>query len=288
MLKKILVGAATVGILTLPTISYADTAVGDSIVTLGENLTEDQKDTVLKELDPPKDAQTITVSNEEEHKYLDGVVPAAQIGTKALSSAMITYTESGSGIVVQTNNISAITPEMYSNALITAGLSDANISITAPFSVSGTAALTGIMKAYEVSSGEEINEDVQKVANEEMVTTAELGQDIGEEEAVSLVATVKEEIAAATPANTEELTTLIEDTATDMGISLSDTELQSLVSLFDKMMDLDIDWDQVSNQLSETKDAIEEFVNAESTQNFFGKMIDFFKKIVDGIMSLFQ
>lgn len=288
MFKKMLIGVATVGILTLPTISYADTAVGDSIVTLGENLTEDQKSTVLKELDPPKDAQTITVSNEEEHKYLDGVIPTAQIGTKALSSAMITYTESGSGIIVQTNNISTITPEMYSNALITAGLKDANISITAPFSVSGTAALTGIMKAYEVSSGTEINEDVQKVANEEMVTTAELGQEIGEEEAVSLVATVKEEIAQAAPASTEELTTLIQDTATEMDISLTDTELQNLVTLFDKMIDLNIDWDQIGNQLEETKNAVSEFVNAESTQNFFEKMWSFFLKIVDGIKSIFQ
>lgn len=283
-----LVGVATVGILTLPTISYADTAVGDSIVTLGENLTDDQKDTILKELDPPKDAQTITVSNEEEHKYLDGVIPSAQIGTKALSSAMITYTESGSGIIVQTNNISTITPEMYSNALITAGLKDASISITAPFSVSGTAALTGIMKAYEVSSGEEINEDVQKVANEEMVTTAELGENIGEDEAVSLVATVKEEIATTVPTSTEELTTLIEDTATDMGVSLTDTELQNLVSLFDKMIDLNIDWDQVSTQLEDTKNAVSEFIHSESTQNFFDKMMNFFHKIIDGIKSIFQ
>ena len=39
---------------------------------------------------------------------------------------------------------------MYINALATAGVKDASVYVTAPFSVSGTPALTGIIKAYEV------------------------------------------------------------------------------------------------------------------------------------------
>ena len=38
------------------------------------------------------------------------------------------------------------------------------------------------MKAYEISSGEAIDDDVKKIANEEMVRTAELGEEIGDEE----------------------------------------------------------------------------------------------------------
>lgn len=68
---------------------------------------------------------------------------------------------------VQTHNISRITDEMYLNALMTAGVKDAKVYVTAPFEVSGTAALTGLMKAYETTSGEKISEDVKKVANEE-------------------------------------------------------------------------------------------------------------------------
>ena len=41
----------------------------------------------------PKDATIITVSNAEEHKFLEGIVPKAQIGTRAISSSMITYTK---------------------------------------------------------------------------------------------------------------------------------------------------------------------------------------------------
>ncbi|MGQ3339185.1 DUF1002 domain-containing protein, partial [Staphylococcus aureus] len=78
----------------------------------------------------------------------------SQIGTKAISSASITLGEKDSGLNITTNNINWVTDEMYTNALITAGVKDAKIYITAPFEVSGTAALTGILKAYEVQSGE--------------------------------------------------------------------------------------------------------------------------------------
>ena len=45
--------------------------------------------------------------------------------------------------------------------LITAGVKDAEIQITAPFKVSGTAALTGLMKAYETTSNKQIPEEVK-------------------------------------------------------------------------------------------------------------------------------
>src|SRR5699024_11368658 len=115
--------------LSLPLSAYADVVEGDSIITLGENLTPQQKEAILKEMQAPTDANIITVSNAEEHKYLDGTIPASQIGTRAISSAKITYSKEGTGLVVQTNNIKWVTAEMYTNALITAGLKDANIYV---------------------------------------------------------------------------------------------------------------------------------------------------------------
>ncbi len=62
----------------MPTASFADIIEGESIVTLGENLSEQQKQDLLKEMKAPKDATIITVSNAEEHKFLEGIVPKAQ------------------------------------------------------------------------------------------------------------------------------------------------------------------------------------------------------------------
>lgn len=165
MKTKLLALLLAVTVFMMPTASFADIIEGESIVTLGENLSEQQKQDLLKEMKTPKDATIITVSNAEEHKFLEGIVPKAQIGTRAISSSMITYTKPGSGLIVRSKNINWVTDAMYTNALITAGVKDAEIQITAPFKVSGTAALTGLMKAYETASNKQIPEEVKKVAN---------------------------------------------------------------------------------------------------------------------------
>ncbi|WP_242219131.1 DUF1002 domain-containing protein [Bacillus cereus group sp. BfR-BA-01380] len=288
MKTKLLALLLAVMVFLIPTASYADVIEGESIVTLGENLTDQQKQQLREEMKAPKDAQIITVSNAEEHKYLDGVVPNAQIGTKAISSSMITYTKKGSGLVVQAHNINWVTDAMYTNALITAGVKDANIYITAPFKVSGTAALTGLMKAYETAAKKEIPEEVKKVANEEMVQTAKLGDQIGNDKAVQLVAKVKEEIAKEQPKTKEDLRSLIKKIADQLGITLTDEQLDNLVSLFDKMKNLNIDWNQVSSQLNKAKEHVSAFLGSEQGQGFLEKLKGVFASFIDFIKSLFK
>lgn len=289
MLKqKILAFTLSMGLIAMPLSVLADSVPGETIVTLGQNLTETQKKALLSEMGAPADARTVTVSNQEEHKYLDGTVPKAQIGTRALSSAMITIGEKNTGIIVQTNNISWVSNAMYTNALITAGLKDANIVITAPFEVSGTAALTGIMKAYELSSGEAIPEEVKKVANEEMVKTAKLADTVGNEKAVQLVAQVKEEIAKNPNMTTDELKDLVNRLADELGINLTSDQMASLMALFEKMKDLNINWDQVGDQLTKAKEQISDFLNSEQGQSFIQKLKDFFSALFDAILSFFK
>ncbi|MGX1900858.1 DUF1002 domain-containing protein [Thermolongibacillus altinsuensis] len=270
-----------------PTISAADAVEGDVIVTLGENLTEQQKQQVLKEMNAPENAEIITVSNAEEHKYLGDVIPKGQIGTKAISSSMITIGAPGSGLEVETNNINWVTKEMYMNALITAGVKDAKIYITAPFPVSGTAALTGLMKAYEVSSDKVIPDEVKKVANEEMVKTAQLGKSIGNDQAVALLAGIKEEIAKNAPKTDEDLRAIIERVAKDLGITLTEDEINSLISLFNKMKNANIDWNQVNDQLAKAKDRLSAFLQSEEGQTFMQRIADILREIWNAIKSAF-
>lgn len=289
MLKqKLLAFTLSMGLLAMPFTVFADSVPGETIVTLGQNLSENQKESLLKEMGAPSDARMVTVSNQEEHKYLDGTVPSSQIGTRALSSAMITIGKKNTGLVVQTKNITWVTNAMYTNALITAGLKDADIYITAPFEVSGTAALTGIMKAYELSSGEVIPDAVKKVANEEMVKTAKLGDSVGSEKAVQLVAKVKEALAKNPNMSSDELRALINKISKDLNITLTDEQMNSLMNLFEKMKDLNINWDQVGNQLSKAKEKISNFLNSDEGQSFISKLKAFFSALFDAIVSLFK
>lgn len=287
-MKKMMVLVMLALMLISPIRSFADAAPGDMIVTLGQDLTEQQKNMLLAEMNAPQNVQIVTVTNQEEHQYLGKYVSSSLIGTKAISSAAVTIAEPGSGISVKTNNITWVTKEMYVNALITAGVKDANIYITAPIPVSGTAALTGIIKAYEISAGTTIPESVKQAANQEMVQTATLGNSIGDKNAADLVAKIKDDIAKNKPANDQELRSIIENDAKQLGITLSESQIQSLMDLFNKMKDLNINWNQVSDQLHKAKDQVTNFLESPRGQSFLDKLKQFFISLIDAIKSIFS
>ncbi|WP_017728340.1 DUF1002 domain-containing protein [Halalkalibacterium ligniniphilum] len=274
--------------LLLPALVLADAAPGDVIVTLGEDLSEQQKQQILNEMDVPENVEVIYVTNEEEHQYLGNYISRSQIGSNALSSSKITLTEPGSGINVETNHITWVSEGMYANAMITAGVEDADVYVTAPFNVSGTAGLTGIIKAYEIAANIEIPEEQKQVANEELVRTGELADKIGVEQATELMNEIKEEIANNPVETEEDLRDLIRRVAERLGITLTDEELNGLVSLFMRMQNLNIDWNQVQDQISQVRDNLDEFLNREDTQSFIQSFLDLINQIIDSIRGLFN
>ncbi|MCL7747205.1 DUF1002 domain-containing protein [Halalkalibacter alkaliphilus] len=274
--------------LMLPTFVLADAIPGDVIITLGEDLSETQKQALLDEMGATQDDTIIYVTNEEEHQYLGNYISASRIGTNALSSSKITLGEEGAGLAVESNNINWVSDEMYANALITAGVEDADIYITAPIPVSGTAALTGLIKAYEIATEIEIPEEQKQIANEELIRTGELSDSIGMEEATELMNRIKEEIANNPVETEEDLRELIRRVAAELGITLTDEELNGLVSLFMRMKDLNIDWNQVQDQISRVRDNLGEFLNREDTQGFIKNFLDLINRLIDSLRGLFS
>jgi uncharacterized protein YpuA (DUF1002 family) len=284
--KWILIGLLL--FLLIPIKALADAAVGEMTVTLGENLTDEQKKMLLAEMNAPDGVEILTVTNEEEHKYLGDYIPKRLIGTKALSSSAITLEKAGTGLKVESKNINWVTEEMYINALATAGVKDATIYVTAPIPVSGTAALTGIIKAYELSSDKAIPEDVKQAANEEMVKTAQLGDQVGSDKAAALMTKIKEEMAKNPPKTEEDIRAIIESSAKDLGITLTEQQIQSLIDLFKKLKDLNIDWNAVGNQLDKAKEKLTTFLQSEEGQGFLEKLKQFFISLIEAIKSLFS
>ncbi|WP_278382195.1 DUF1002 domain-containing protein, partial [Clostridium tyrobutyricum] len=103
---------------------YADSY---KVVTLGGNLTNSQKEDMLKYFGVSRqDADVIEVNIDEEKKYLSDVASSDQIGTKSISCAYVEPTTAG-GLNVSTHNISWVSSSMIKNALITAGVKNANV-----------------------------------------------------------------------------------------------------------------------------------------------------------------
>lgn len=273
-------------ILSLNVFVYADTS---AVVTLGKDLTQDQKKQMIELFKVEEGEVTLLeVNNEEERQYLEGVASDAQLGTKTISSAYVGLLDEGTGISVETHNISWVTKDMYESALITAGVKDAKIIAAAPFPVSGTGALTGILKAFEVATGTKISEEQKKVANEEVYQTGELGEEIGQEEAGTLMRTVKEQVISKDIKDLDEIKQVIIDIAGDLNININADQTENIAKLMEKINGLNLDKEQITSQLKDIGKKIDDVIrNNEEVKSILQKILDAIKNFFQSIFSKF-
>lgn len=268
-------------------------ADGTRVVTLGSNLTQAQKDTMLKYFGVNKDEVVILeVNNQEERKYLQGVASEAQLGKKTYSCAYVEPTKSGSGINVKTANITWATPAMVATTLSTAGLTDADVVIAANFPVSGTGALTGIMKAFEDATGKPLEEDKKELASEELITTGDLGDDIGQDKATGIVNDVKTEIIKNNTKDTVQIAETINNVVNNYNVTLTDEQIAKLEGLMEKISKQDYDYSEMKNALESVSDVVNENLSAigenvntgffDGIKNFFTGIGDWFKGLFSG------
>lgn len=259
-------------------------------LALGEDLNEQEKATVLELLGVDAanlDAyEVITVTNAEEHSYLDGYLDSSVIGTRALSSVVVEKKEEGAGINVKTSNITYCTTGMYQNALATAGLKDADIRVAGPFNISGTAALVGAMKAYGEMTGETIQAENADAATDELILTCELADSIGEESAETLIGAVKDIIVAEEVDEPEEIEAVITEKAEELGVNLSEEEISQIRSLMEKIGELDLDVDSLKQQVKDLYNKLEDMdinISGEQVQGFFDQVMSWLQKILDTV-----
>lgn len=250
-------------------------------LALGADLTDAQLQIVLDEMGITKEDlvnyNVVYITNEEEHEYLDGYIDSSVIGTNALSCVMVKETDAGSGLRLTTININYCTINMYRNALITAGVENADILVVGPFPLSGTAALIGAMKAYEEMTGEELEEEAKTAALAELVISGEVvSSGETQEEADKLqdvIDYIKAEVIAGDISDWEDILDIIEKAETEFGVSLTDEQKQQIADLMQKIADLDIDPTTLLEQAGDLYDKYGETVLAEA------------KEILDGIFT---
>ncbi|MCH5251888.1 MAG: DUF1002 domain-containing protein [Lachnospiraceae bacterium] len=290
---SILAGVTALSVCLAPgAVSKADSVDVRPYIAFGADLTNSQKNTVMEQLGVTKDTladyETIAVTNEDEHKYLDSYLDNNVIGTKALSSVKIEEADAGSGIRVETHNITFCTVEMYTNALATAGISDAVVTVAAPFNISGTAALVGAMKAYGTMTGEEIDSDSADAATNELVLTGELGDSIGKDEASQLIALVKDKVIRGDLSDAEEIEQAIQDAMQELNISLSDSQKQEILSLMQKIGDLDLDLGAIQDQAKGIYEKLKNLdIDLSQAEGILEKIGNFFAELFQKIAEFF-
>lgn len=260
--------AAAVTITALPTVAYADST---KVVTLGADLTEDQRTSMYTYFGTSADqVTTIEVNNTQERQYLEGIAPEAQIGTKTYSCAYVEPTTSG-GIQVKTANLTYVTSSMIASTLTTSGVENCNVVASAPFAVSGTGALTGIMLAYEKATGTTLNEDQKETASQELVTTTELADSVGQDAATDIINDVKEEVISDNITDPDEIQDTISDAADKAGVTLTDDQIAQITDLMEQISQYDYDVKSLEKTLNNLSGEDKGFIS-----NIVSSIKDFF------------
>jgi uncharacterized protein YpuA (DUF1002 family) len=167
---------------------------------------------------------------------------------------------------------------MYRNALTTAGVSGVDVVAVGPFEISGTSALVGTIKAYERMSGEEVSDEVIEGSVDEMITTGEVGEAIGDKEkAEAIIATVKEEIANNPNMSDSEIEQAIQEAANDADVTISDENIRDITEMFHNLQGLDIDWNKVREQSQSILENFKGIFQSEEAQGFIHRIIEWIK-----------
>lgn len=245
--------------------SNAVPAMADAVkvVTLGADLTDDQKNTMMRyfKVDSSQ-VQILTITNQDERDHLSSYVPLEQIGSRTVSCAYVKPTQSG-GIKVRTANLNWVTCNMIATTLSTSGVTNCEVVAACPFEVSGTGALTGILMAYETASGEKLDETKKDLATQEMVVTGEVAQDVGQNDATSVINEAKMQVLSGNVQDANEIYNIVVNIAEQNNTSLSDEQLDKIVSLLEQIAQQDYDYDE----MKETLETVEENVSGEPIED---------------------
>lgn len=288
IISKIILSVLSISILTASLPSIDASADSFKVVTLGADLSQSQKDEMLKYFNVTKnDANILEITSKEEYDALGNVASASQLGNKSISSSYVEPTTSG-GLDISTNNLTWVTNAMIKNALITAGVENAVVKASAPFKVSGTAALTGILKGFENSSaGQKIDDAKKEAANNEIVVTGDLGEKIGQDDATNLINDVKKEIIKEQPSSEKQLNKIVDKSVKDYKDQLSEEDIANIKQLMTKINKLDLNYNSLKEQLNDVTNQLKDKLTSDEAKGFFAKVGKFFEDIWDAIKDLF-
>ena len=258
-------------------VSAAD--AGDTRVTLGADLNAEEIAEVYRLFGVNRgDVEELIVTNADERAYLGGLVSDAAIGSRAISCTYLEVLGPGNNITVKSENITYCTASMYISALATAGITDAKVIVAAPFEVSGTAALTGIYKAYEVITGEPLDETAKEVSSQELAVTADLAQQIGDADCVEIVNQLKLILDETVKMSDDELRQQIIDIAANYDVALTEAQIGQLISLVRSLDKLDTN--ALLEKVRSVQDTLKQFLSlSEKAEGFTGAVQQFFHRV---------
>ena len=275
-----------------PVFAKSDYNTGD-ILALGSDLTDAQEAALRKYFNAPDGTNTIYVTDEVIIKQLglDPNDPANYAGG-CYSSAYVKLLDDNSGINVKATNLTEVTESMLMNALITSGITAADVKVSSPFKVTGTSALSGILAGVEEVGGFEISLKQKETAQKEIETTVEVGDEIGSEEASTIINDIKTEVIKEQPKTEEEIKKIVENITNQYNVNISINAKDSIVNLMSHVNDLGLDYSELKSSLKEASNKLsnnlKELGIKLKEEGFFEKIKNWFVDLWDKFINLFR
>ncbi|MEW4589649.1 DUF1002 domain-containing protein [Staphylococcus epidermidis] len=313
MYEKLLASGLTTSMLILGShvANAEDNQIEEKTFTEGADLDKQQEKETRDLLGVGSNTKTYEIdSNDVQHytgKWYDSIYSSTYIEPKTFSHGVDVE-------IVTPDNITNVTKDQYRNAAITAGIQDANIKVGAVVETLGYGALSGIYKAYE-EEGNALNEQDIKNADEEMQELSDISNNNNEkgysDEALNhSVAEMKQEIAQEKSdknnLSEQDVKQIVDDKLSENGLSkvLSDNQVNSIYNIMNnvsnsKVMNQDPKaYEQQAKKLSsDIKDKAGGLINkakemnTEENRNLLQKLwdeiVNFFKSLINWILSLF-
>lgn len=245
--------------LSMPYNVFADAT---KVVSIGNDLTDAQKKTMLKYfgIEGDQSVQRINVTNKDEISHLSSYIPLEQIGTRTVSCAYIKPTESG-GIRVRTANLQYVTANMIASTLADLGIKNCEVVSACPFQVSGTGALTGIIMAYETATGETIDQAKKDIATQEVVVTKDLAKDIGNVQAEYIVNQAKVDAINGDMKDKQQIQENVTNIVNNNNINISNDQIENITNLTQNIVNENYDNSYTEN-ITEINNNIKQEIDA--------------------------
>jgi uncharacterized protein YpuA (DUF1002 family) len=221
----------------------ASATCGARVAVLGADMSAGGRFEVQRALKVGSRTVQVNETYQDELAQAGGLIPAPLLGSakEAVSSALLGPLPAGSGLTVDVNsNIQLDAPRTYANALLTAGVTDAEVRVAAPTSqpALGTTALLGLLRAAQLSCLT-ISPTRRTLAIREAALSDQLALAQGRTRysaVPALINTLKGTAVSRRLTTPAALAALVKDAAAAKGLALSVTQRQSLVAYLDNLV----------------------------------------------------
>lgn len=271
------------------------------ILSFGSSLNQKEEAALREYFGVPSNMKAIYVGNETAIEQL-GLEPDALDNYTGgwYSSAYVKLTDQG-GVQVTSKNVNLVTNEMFANALITSGILNCEVNVSAPFMVTGESALAGILAGAEEIMGESLSEENKVVAKEEIDTTLDVADEILNNEnneinstadsstiASGIMNDIKEQVIKDSP-NSTQIGQIIVNVTNNYGVELSEETQARVQTLMEDVNGLDIEYKDIKETMSNIGDRISESLKEAGIKlqesGFFEKIGNWFSELFQNVMN---